>query len=202
MHIFKNIILSIVLTFAILIPIQANGEQKIADFANNTADKIISVIKSNYSNEEKQEKLIAIFHQSVDIDWMGKFALGKYYNTLSKEQLNEYLIAYREFLTSIYVSKFTEYNGQGLYIESIKRLSASQYILNTKVGNLKSSMGQSNIAYRIKDFGNKCQIRDIIAEGLSVILGQRSDFHSIISSKGIDDLIQRLKDKGKGRNVN
>ena len=199
---FKNVLFSIILTFLLFASIKAEDSKKAADFVNNTAGKVINVIESKCSDEEKQEKLKTIFHQSVNIDWMGKFALGKYYNTLSKEQLNEYLIAYREFLTSIYVSKFTEYNGQGLYIESIKRLSASQYILNTKVGNLKSSMGQSNIAYRIKDFENKCQIRDIIAEGLSIILGQRSDFHSIISSKGIDDLIQRLKDKGKGRNVN
>ena len=197
---FKNILFSIILTFLLFTPIKAEDKQKVADVVNNTADKVIKVIESKYSNEEKQEKLKAIFHQSVNIDWMGKFALGQYYRKLNKEELEEYLIAYRGFLTNAYVSKFTQYNGQGLYIESIKKLSKSQYIVNTKVGNLKSNAEQINIAYRIKDFGDRYQIRDIIAEGLSVILAQKSDFTSIISREGIGHLIQKLRDKTKSTN--
>ena len=194
---FKNVLFSIILTFLLFASIKAEDSKKAADFVNNTAGKVINVIESKCSDEEKQEKLKTIFHQSVNIDWMGKFALGQYYGKLSKQELKEYLIAYREFLTNTYVSKFTQYNGQDLYIESIKRLSKSQYIVNTKVGNLKNSTEQMNIAYRIKDFGDRCQIRDIIAEGLSVILAQKSDFTSIISREGTGHLIQKLRDKIK-----
>ena len=42
---------------------------------------------------------------------------------------------------------------------------------------------------------NNFLIRDIIAEDISLILGQRADFSSIISKEGIEALIQKLGEK-------
>ena len=200
--ILKNILFNIILTTAFLTCTMGQDKEKVADFINNTASRVINVVQSKYSNEQKQEKLNVIFHESVNIDWMGKFALGKHYSKLSKNQLEEYLVAYRGFLTNLYVSDFTQYNGEGLYIESIKAISKSQYVVNVKVGNPRNSTEQINIAYRIKDFGDKCKVRDIIVEGFSVILAQRSDFSSVISKEGISSLIEKLRDKAKVINEN
>ena len=193
----KNILCTVLLIIVFFYPTFGDEKQKITSFVNSIADRVVDVIESQSSNEQKREKLNDIFCEYVDIDWMGKFALGKYYRKLNKEQLQEYLIAYRNFLINTYVSKFTEYNGQNLYIESVKVLSKSQYVVNIKINNPKNATEQINISYRIKDFSNQYQIRDMIVEGLSVIIGQKSDFDSIISKDGINSLIQRLRNKGK-----
>jgi phospholipid transport system substrate-binding protein len=193
----KNILFSAIITCGFFSVSNAEDTKKVIDFVNHTAAEVIKVIESKETKEQKQEALTSVFNKSVDIDWMGKFALGKYYRQLDKEKLAEYLVAYRVFLADTYVSKFTEYNGQSFYIESVKVISDSQYMVSTKVNNPQNSAEQFTVAYRMKNSGDNFQIRDIIAEGISLILGQRSEFNSIISKEGIDSLIQRLKNKVK-----
>ena len=191
----KLVILLFVVNITVLLSVLANQNQKVQNFVNNTAQQVILVIDSNDEEIQKKHKLRDIFCNTVDISWMGKFALGKYYKNIEQKRLKEYLIVYKAFLINAYVSKFSEYNGVNFDIDSIKPISNSQYIVNTKVLNKKYNSKYINVSYRIKVVKERFLIRDIIAEDVSLILGQRSDFNSIISKEGIIGLIKKLKNK-------
>lgn len=191
----KLVILLFAVNSVLLLSVCANQSQKVQDFVNNTAQQVMLVIDSNDADIQKKQNLRDIFCNTVDITWMGKFALGKYYRKIEQEQLKEYLTVYKAFLINAYVSKFSEYNGVNFDIDSIKLISNSQYIVNTKVLNKKYNSKYINVAYRIKMVNERFLIRDIIAEDISLILGQRSDFNSIISKEGLRELIQKLKNK-------
>ncbi len=193
----KKIFISLSLIIMFLPLSIAEEKQELIKFVNNTAKQVILVIESTNTNSQKEQKLRDIFCNSVDITWMAKFALGKYYKKINQTQLEEYLVAYKNFMISTYVSKFSEYNGVNFDIESVKYISNSQYIVNTKILNKKYTSKYINIAYRIKMTNNHFLIRDIVAEDISLILGQRSDFNSIISKESIASLIQRLREKIK-----
>lgn len=187
------------ISFALVVMIYplsiAEEKQKLIEFVNDTAKQVISVIESTGTDSQKGQELQNIFCNSVDIDWMARFALGRYYKQISQQQLDEYLTAYKNFLITTYVSKFSEYNGVNFDIESIKYISNSQYIVSTKILNKKYTSKYISVAYRIKMMDNHFLIRDIVAEDISLILGQRSDFSSIISKEGIDALIEKLGEK-------
>ena len=68
-------------------------------------------------------------------------------------------------------------------------------IIILQILNKKYTSKYISIAYRIKMMNNNFLIRDIIAEDISLILGQRADFSSIISKEGIEALIQKLGEK-------
>ena len=193
----KKIFISLSLIIMILPSSIAEENQKLIEFVNNTAKQVILVIESTNTNAQKEQKLSDIFCSSVDITWMAKFALGKYYKKINQPQLEEYLVAYKNFMISTYVSKFSEYNGVNFDIESVKHIANSQYIVSTKILNKKYTSKYINIAYRIKMTNNHFLIRDIVAEDISLILGQRSDFNSILSKEGVASLIQRLREKIK-----
>ena len=193
----KKIFISLSLVIMILPSSIAEEKQKLIEFVNSTAKQVITVIESTNTNPQKEQKLSDIFCNSVDIIWMAKFALGKYYKKINQTELEEYLVAYKNFMISTYVSKFSEYNGVNFDIESVKYISNSQYIVSTKILNKKYTSKYINIAYRIKKTNNRFLIRDIVAEDISLILGQRSDFNSILSKESIASLIQRLREKIK-----
>ena len=193
----KKIFISLSLIIMILPSSIAEEKQKLIEFVNNTAKQVITVIESTNTNSQKEQNLSDIFCNSVDITWMAKFALGKYYKKIHQTELEEYLVAYKNFMISTYVSKFSEYNGVNFDIESVKYISNSQYIVSTKILNKKYTSKYINIAYRIKMTNNHFLIRDIVAEDISLILGQRSDFNSILSKEGVASLIQRLREKIK-----
>ena len=193
----KKIIISLSLIIMISPSSIAEEKQKLIEFVNNTAKQVILVIESTNTNSQKEQELRDIFYNSVDITWMAKFALGKYYKKINQPQLEEYLLAYKNFMINTYVSKFSEYNGVNFDIESVKHISDSQYIVSTKILNKKYTSKYISIAYRIKMTDNHFLIRDIVAEDISLILGQRSDFNSILAKESIASLIQRLKEKIK-----
>ena len=191
----RRIVLPCIISVILLLPVFADQSQKVKNFIHNTAEQVITVIDSKETDSQKEQKLRNIFCSTVDITWMGKFVLGKYYRKIEKEQLREYLVVYKAFLINTYISKFSEYNGVRLDIDSTKPISNSQYIVNTKVLNKRYNSRYINVAYRIAIVNEQVLIRDIIAEDISLILGQRSDFNSIISKEGVISLIQKLKNK-------
>ena len=71
------------ISFALVVMIYplsiAEEKQKLIGFVNDTAKQVISVIESTNTDSQKEQELQDIFCNSVDIDWMAKFALGRYY---------------------------------------------------------------------------------------------------------------------------
>ncbi len=174
----------------------ATEKDEVRLFVNNTSKKIISVLKSNFNDPLKEKELQEIFFDTVDTDWMGKFILGIDYKKLTPEISAKYLAAYKNFLSIKYASKFTEYNGQGFYIEDIKQLSKSHILVVTKVNSKNNSGNHIEISYRIKpDPHHGFKVIDIVAEKISLIINQKSEFSSVIKQKGIDFLIRQLEQK-------
>lgn len=191
---FLLIIFTITFTFNENIAIADSKQAE--DFISNTSNRVLKVIESNISTDKKSKQLEAIFTDIVDIDWMAKFAIAKFWKTMSDVEKNQYLGAYKQYLIKIYVPKFKEYNNQVVKIVSAKDMSNGQYQVMTQIIAVKGSEKTTlNISYRCKEDNGKFQIRDIIGEDFSLLATQRSEFAAIIEKGGIDKLIQTLLNK-------
>lgn len=172
----------------------ANSDEEAKSFIQDTSSQVISVLESSSSSSEKEAKLTSLFVNVMDIDWIGKFSLGKYWTKLSDEEKINYLKVYRKYLISSYVPLFKKYNKQKLIIKSIKPLVNDQYTLITQIKN--ENDGQSyNVEYRLKYSNDRFKVRDIIAEGVSLLSTQRSEFASIMGQGDINILNEKLMEK-------
>jgi len=166
------------------------------DFISNTSDKVLKVIESKISTEKKSKQLEEIFSNVVDIDWMAKFAIAKFWKTMSDVQKEQYLRAYKQYLIKTYVPRFKEYNNQVVKIIAAKDMNNGQYQIMTQIVATKGSEKTTlNISYRCKEDNGKFQIRDIVGEDFSLLATQRSEFAAIIEKGGIDKLIKTLLNK-------
>jgi phospholipid transport system substrate-binding protein len=161
-------------------------------FVQETSDRVMNLLKSTASDSEKKKKLVSIFLDATDTDWMGKFVLGKHWQALSDQDKRKYLEVYRDYLVASYVPKFRDFNNQEVVVRGIKELSAGSYQVITDITSPSSIV---RVEYRIKSTGNAYKIHDIIAEGVSLLTTQRSEFSSIMNSEGFESLINRLKNK-------
>ncbi len=172
-----------------------NNEAAAKQFVSETSDKVIAVVKSSSGAESKENSLQDIFVSVTDIDWIGKFVLGKYWHTLSDDQKVSYVTNYRNYLIKSYVPLFREYNGQSITIREVKTLSAEQYLVVTDIKPRDENSSPIRVEYRLKYDQGSYKIRDIVAEGVSMIATQRSEFASIINNSGFAALVDKLKDK-------
>ena len=84
----------------------------------------------------------------------------------------------------------TKYSGQTYTLKGARSDGDTSYV--TMVIN--DPAGQNiNLDYRLRDTGGAYKITDITVEGVSLLNTQRSEFKSVVNSKGIDGLIEALK---------
>ena len=167
-----------------------------SNFINNITDSASSILSSENTREEKIQKLIKIGENSVDIDGIGFYTLGKHRKILNDGQKDEFKKIFREYFLKSYSSRLVEY-------KEAKIVVISEDIKNDKYTIVKSKLlatsdrPEVSIDWRVytKD-PRKPLIRDLIIEGLSLARTQREEFNSIITNNGgdIKALFTSLKD--------
>lgn len=183
--------------------IAATAEEKSIDckshkgFVESASYKIVAIIENNGSSAEKKEAdLTKLFDNIVDSNWMGKFVLGRNWNSLDDSQQQEYTKIYKQYLINSYVPNFKEYDGQKVTLIGSKPLrKQNEHLVYTKLE--KNGEPPLEITYRVRKSGVCYQVQDIIAEGVSLINTQRQDFGSVFKSGGYKNLISLLKSKSK-----
>jgi len=157
-----------------------------SNFINNITDSASSILSSENTREEKIQKLIKIGENSVDIDGIGFYTLGKHRKILNDGQKDEFKKIFREYFLKSFSSRLVEY-------KEAKIVVISEDIKNDKYTIVKSKLlatsdrPEVSIDWRVytKDPA-KPLIRDLIIEGLSLARTQREEFNSIIVNNGGD----------------
>ncbi len=168
--------------------------EQVKSFIEDISKKTITVLADNIPDKEKSTQLSELFLKTIDVKWIGKFVMGRYYNTLSDDDKTRYDKLFSDFLILSYVPHFKKYTKETVHIISVKQQSTNEYLVKTEI--VRTNQESLKINYMVKDTGNNHpMIFDIIAEGVSLINTKRSEFESIISANGVEHLLKMLEKK-------
>lgn len=180
------------------------SEQEAMNFVNDLASRAINITKSkSLSDADKEKKLTDIFLIAVDTKFIAKFALGKYFRTLTDAQKKEYISLYSQYLINMYVPNFRKYTGNVVKVLNAKEVRKNNYMVQTELGSGTNEQNiQINYMMRQDPKGiEKFVIYDIVAEGVSLITTQRDEIGGVMTdnngdySKLIDLLKQKIGDE-------
>ena len=167
-----------------------------SNFINNITNNASSILSSEYTREEKIQELIKIGENSVDIDGIGFYTLGKHRKILNDGQKDEFKKIFREYFLKSFSSRLVEYKEAKIVVISEDIKNEKYTIVKSKL-LATSDRPEVSIDWRVytKD-PTKPLIRDLIIEGLSLARTQREEFNSIITNNGgdIKALFTSLKD--------
>ena len=163
-------------------------------FINEVGSQIIkSADDKKLSVAQRKAKIISVIDESIDAEWIARFVLGKNYRTMSEEHKAAFTELYRDFMINTYGPKFQSYNGKRFDVTDIAEQNGF-YIAKAEFLP-KDSNAAILVSFRVKERANKLVILDFIAEGISLIETQRSEFNSAISQKGVDKFLEELKNR-------
>ena len=167
-----------------------------SNFINNITDSASSILSSENTREEKIQKLIKIGENSVDIEGIGFYTLGKHRKILNDGQKDEFKKIFREYFLKSFSSRLVEYKEAKIVVISEDIKNEKYTIVKSKL-LATSDRPEVSIDWRVytKD-PSKPLIRDLIIEGLSLARTQREEFNSIITNNDgdIKALFTSLKD--------
>jgi phospholipid transport system substrate-binding protein len=171
-----------------------NSEQLVKTYVENIGQKIITIASDKTLNEnKKREKIINEIDQVIDSEWIAKFVLGKNYKTLNEIQKQKFIKLYRDFMINTYGPKFKNYNGKEFKVEEVVR--QNNFFIAKCEFTPRDSENNILIDFRLRKKDDKFYILDFIAEGISLIETQRSEFNSSIDKEGVDEFLKNLEKK-------
>ena len=190
---FKTLFLS----FFLLLPLPVLAQGSVPEaraYVVQLGDKTIAIIAdTKMSEQQKDAKLTTLFTETIDTDWIGRFVLGRYWRTASDAQQKQYLTIYRQFLINSYVPNFRQYTGEKFKVNIVNQ-EGMDFIVKTEI--IHPDKPSTRVDYRIIRASNGLyKVHDIVAEGVSLLETERSDFGSVLSREGMDSLIKMLQAK-------
>ncbi len=144
---------------------------------------------------EREARFRALLTESFDLPAIGKFVLGRYWRTATPEQQAEFLQLFEDFLVKSYAVRFAKYAGERFDVLDVSREQATSAIVQTKVR--RRGAEDIRVDWRVREGDNSFAIIDIIVEGVSMAVTQRSEFASVIQSRGgkVEGLLAALREK-------
>jgi phospholipid transport system substrate-binding protein len=191
----KKILLALTLFFLFNREILAQNnppQDMIRAFVQILGDQIIDVAKDkSLSDFQRKQKIINLIDKSTDSKWIARFVLGKNHKTANEEQKKQFMSMYREFMINTYGPKFNSYDGKKFTVNSVEKQSNFYLVKSEFVP--KNSDVVIFFDFRVKENEGSFSIVDFIAEGVSLIETQRSEFNSSINEEGMDKFLENLK---------
>lgn len=150
------------------------------------------ITDKSLSKDQKQAKLESIFSANVDFPWVGKFVMGRFWREATDDQKARYLKAYEKFLIIHYTSRFTDYTSGSFKVTANADDGDNEFTVDTQMQADEPNSQPVLVVYRVRKETQGYRIFDVIVEGVSLITTQRSEFSSLLNTKGIDYLIDQL----------
>jgi phospholipid transport system substrate-binding protein len=161
-------------------------------FVKSVGDKLVAVVNGPGSSEQKRQALTQIIDSAVDVDGVARFCLGRFWRQASPQQQARYTTIFRQVLVTNITSKLGEYQGV-----SFTMGRATPDGDNAKVDTVvnRPNSPPTNVQWVIADPTGDPKIVDVVAEGTSLRLTQRSDYASYLShnNNNIDALISAMQ---------
>lgn len=170
---------------AIPVVLEAKQLGDAEQFVSKLADSGIGFLSDgSLAGDEKSKRFRNLLQTNFDMNTIGRFALGRYWRTATPEQKNEYLSLFNEMIVGVYSRRFSEYQGQVLTVTGSRAEGANDAIVFSVV---KQESGPDiSVDWRVRKSGNDYKVIDVIVEGVSMAMTQRSDFASVIQRGGGD----------------
>ncbi len=187
----------IFITIFFFLSLYTNSTANISsNFIDDITNRTSNILSSDDSNEVKIQELIKIGENSVDIDGIGFYTLGKHRKNLSDDQKVEFKKIFREYFLKSFSTRLVEYKEAKIVVISEDVKNEKYTIVKSKL-LATSNRPEVAIDWRVytKD-PLKPLIRDLVIEGLSLARTQKEEFNSIITNNGgdINALFTSLKE--------
>src|ERR1700722_15586283 len=168
------------------------GAGSASDFVKSIGDKLVSVVNGPGSEREKRDRLTQIIDSGVDVDGVARFCLGRFWRNASPEQQKHYVELFHQVLVNNISSKLGDYQGVRFTMGRAQHRDDND-VVSTVVE--RPNNPPTNVDWIISNASGSPKIIDVVAEGTSLRLTQRSDYASYLSrnNNNIDALLNAMQ---------
>jgi phospholipid transport system substrate-binding protein len=163
-------------------------------FINDSGQKLVAIINGPGSTAQKSADLRSLVNNIVAVDQIGKFVLGRYYRVATPAQRSEYMQLFHQTLAYNITTQIRAYQGVTFTTGRVTNGPEGEMV-STEV----SRQGQSpaHVQWVVDTVDGQPKIVDVVVEGTSLRVTERSDYSSVINDHGgqVDALLTAMKEQ-------
>lgn len=163
-------------------------------FISGMAQRAINFLADqSLAQDKKSQEFKKLLADSFDLQTIGRFALGRYWKVATPAQQQQYQGLFEKMVVKVYSERFKDYKGQDLVVDSAQPQGDKDVLVTSFI--VPDSGEKVQVDWRVRNKDGRYRIVDIVVEGVSMAVTQRSEFASIIQSGGgnVAVLIDHLK---------
>ena len=143
---------------------------------------------------EREARFRRLLVDRFDMAAISKFVLGRYWRSTNETQRVQFQQLFVDFIVGSYSVRFSEYLGEGVKVTGTSAEDDGTILVQSKIDMPSSE--DIRVDWRLRSSGGNFAVVDVIVEGVSMDVTQRSEFTRIIRDRGgINGLIEALRTK-------
>ena len=161
-------------------------------FVVNLGNQMAAIVNGPGTLDQKRARMQPLIEQAVDINGIGQFCLGRYWRTATPQQQQRYIQLFHAVLLNNITSKLGEFQGV-TFRPTTTQQREGEYYVGTIIN--RPNQQPNNVQWVVSMASGRPQIVDVIAEGTSLRVTQRSDYASYLARNGnnVDALLTAMQ---------
>lgn len=161
-------------------------------FIRDLGDQAIHVLRAQNGSIEQREAIFRdILARKFSLAFIGRFVLGRHWETASVDQREEFLVLFSEFVLRNYASMLGGYAGEQFEVLNAIDTGKKDTIISSRIsGGRRAPIG---VDWRLRMIDEQPQIIDVSVGGVSMSITQREEYSSMVQRYGIDGLLEALR---------
>ncbi len=141
--------------------------------------------------ETRSERFRSLLSEAFDLPFISRFVLGRHWRQATPEQRSEYLALFSDYVLQTYSARRGGYTGETMAILSERPAGTKDMLVSTRI---ERPSGPPILAdWRVRTSGERYRVIDIMVEGVSMVVTQRSEFAAVVQRHGLQGLIEVLR---------
>jgi phospholipid transport system substrate-binding protein len=188
--------LSLLLVSATMpVALNAAAAADASDFMNELWNRTVPVLAKKVPPAERLARFRQLFQADFDGPAIARFVLGRYWRSASEEERQEFLKLFEDYVVYVYGTRLSDFNGETFRVRG-SRIDGDGTIVSTDVFTAGAN-APIKVDWRLISENGGFKITDVIIEGISLMVTQRSEFASVIQRHGgqVGGLLTLMREK-------
>ena len=177
----------------------AEAAQQVEDdpvaFVRLLGQQAIAVLADQDLNSADRQRVFReLLIDRFDMPSIGRLVMGRHWRRATAEQRDVFGPLFQDFVVATYGRRLEAYSGEQLTMGRAREVSKKVTGVSSKVTRRQ---GQPiDVSWMLHRKDGRWYVIDVVIEGISMVISQRSEFAAVIGRRGgIDGLIESIRSR-------
>ena len=159
-------------------------------------DRLWRLLAEQGAGALDEQGLLTVLEDGTDLTLLGRLVRGRFWRDANPRQRTLYLQLFRRYMVQTFAQRLRQYVGndpdQGPVFEVVASRPVGNMDILVQSRVLPSGSQPLRVDWRLRERPDGPVVIDLVIEGISLLVTQRSEFAAVLERTGVEGLLTEL----------